>query len=78
MRVMARGCSDVSGEGCGSWLHGGAALRNILKGGVTIGEWLRLRWSACVESVKAEGNRTTHLTRPPAACLSSWLVGFEW
>ena len=31
MWVTARGCSSISGEGCGSSLRGGAALRNILE-----------------------------------------------
>ena len=31
MWVTARGCSAVSGEGCGSRLRGRAALRNILE-----------------------------------------------
>ena len=33
MVVTARGCSAISGEGCGSALRGGAALRNILERG---------------------------------------------
>ena len=32
--VAARGCSAISGEGCGSPLCGGAALRDILEAGV--------------------------------------------
>ena len=71
--VTARGCSAVSGEGCGSPLRGRAALRNILEGGERHVESFRSRWSACVARLQAEGNRTTHLTRPPAACFSSIL-----
>ena len=53
--VTARGCSAISGEGCGSSLRGGAALRNILEAARAHVESLRSRWSACVESVKAAG-----------------------
>ena len=41
MVVAARGCSSISGEGCGSWLRGGAALRNILEAARAHVEWLR-------------------------------------
>ena len=58
--VTARGCSAVSGEGCGSPLRDRAALRNILERGVAQVEWLRLGWSASIELSKSEGNRTTH------------------
>ena len=71
--VTARGCSYVSGEECCGWLRGRAALRNILKGGERHVESFQSRWSTCGARFRAEGNRTTHLTRPPAACLSSIL-----
>ena len=78
MWVAARGCSAISGEGCCSPLRGGAALRNILERGETHVESFLSRWSASVEWVKAEGNRTTHSSGAATAghsCarLESWL-----
>ena len=75
MVVTARGGSAISGEGCCSWLRGGAALRDILEVGGAQVEWLRSRWTACGAWYKRAGNRTTHLTRPPVACFSSNTVG---
>ena len=71
MVVAARGCSSVGGEGCGSWLHGGAALRSILGGGETHVESFQSRWSARVAQLQAEGNRTTHSSGAATARRSS-------